>query len=70
MRSSCRKFGERFGRPWFEYSASKANAPVLLIVFFSLLFLLTPVFATEDRPHMKRIDVSPALPDDGRWLTS
>ena len=23
----------------------------------------------EDRPHFKRVDVSPALPDDGSWLT-
>jgi hypothetical protein len=25
--------------------------------------------AAEDRPHFKRIDVSPARPDDGSWLT-
>jgi len=25
--------------------------------------------AAEDRPGFKRIDASPALPDDGAWLT-
>jgi hypothetical protein len=25
--------------------------------------------AAEDRPDFKRIDVSPARPDDGAWLT-
>jgi hypothetical protein len=24
----------------------------------------------EDRPGFKRVDVSPARPDDGAWLTS
>ena len=26
------------------------------------------VAVAEDRPHFKRIDASPARPDDGSWL--
>jgi hypothetical protein len=40
------------------------------IALVALLFILATLFAAEDRPHMKRIDASPALPDDGRWLKS
>ena len=27
------------------------------------------VLGTEDRPNFKRVDASPALYDDGSWLT-
>jgi hypothetical protein len=40
----------------------------LLVPALLVLSFLAPVFGAEDRPHMKRIDVSPALPDDGGWL--
>jgi len=30
--------------------------------------LVANLAGAEDRPHMKRIDASPALPDDGLWL--
>ena len=43
---------------------------MLLLALIALLFVLAATFASEDRPHMKRIDVSPAKPDDGRWLAS
>jgi hypothetical protein len=41
---------------------------MLLMALCALLFVLATAFAAEDRPEMKRIDVSPALQDDGRWL--
>ena len=31
-------------------------------------FVLTLLAGAESRPHMQRIDASPALYDDGRWL--
>ena len=34
----------------------------------ALRAILSGLAPAEDRPHMKRIDASPALPDDGRWL--
>jgi hypothetical protein len=42
----------------------------LIVPALLLLSLLAPLLGVEDRPHMKRIDVSPAMPDDGRWLGS
>jgi hypothetical protein len=32
------------------------------------LRLILSDLVAEDRPAFKRIDVSPALPDDGSWL--
>ena len=40
----------------------------LIVPALFLLSLLAPLFGAEDRPHMKRVDASPALPDDGAWL--
>jgi len=37
--------------------------PAILVLAF-----VATLFGAEDRPHMKRIDVSPAIPDDGSWL--
>jgi hypothetical protein len=41
---------------------------MLPIALLALLFVLATAFGAEDRPHMKRIDASPAKPDDGRWM--
>jgi hypothetical protein len=43
------------------------------MLILGLIFLITLIVAAtgraaEDRPHMKRIDVSPARPDRGEWL--
>ena len=43
---------------------------MLPIAIIALFLILATVFAAEDRAFMKRIDASPALPDDGRWLAS
>ena len=40
----------------------------LIVPTLFVLSLLAPLFGAEDRPHMKRVDASPALPDDGEWL--
>lgn len=40
----------------------------LIVPALFVLSLLAPLFGAEDRPHMKRVDASPALPDDGVWL--
>ena len=40
----------------------------LIVPGLFVLSLLAPLFGAEDRPHMKRVDASPAQPDDGRWL--
>jgi hypothetical protein len=40
----------------------------LIVPALFVLSLLAPLFGAEDRPHMKRVDASPVLPDDGRWL--
>jgi hypothetical protein len=40
----------------------------LIVPALFALSLLAPLFGAEDRPHMKRVDASPALPDDGAWL--
>jgi hypothetical protein len=39
----------------------------LIVPVLMLLSLLAPLFGAEDRPRMKRIDASPAIPDDGDW---
>ena len=50
------------------------NRPGDTVTTFVVLFLITAFFVlaarygAEDRPHMKRIDVSPARPDTGYWL--
>ena len=41
---------------------------ILIVAAVILLPIFVALFAAEDRPHMKRIDASPALPDDGLWL--
>lgn len=40
----------------------------LIVPALFVLSLLAPLFGAEDRPDMKRVDASPALPDDGGWL--
>jgi hypothetical protein len=40
----------------------------LIVPALLALSLLAPLFGVEDRPHMKRVDASPATPDDGGWL--
>jgi hypothetical protein len=39
-----------------------------LLLLAALVAAAAAGLAAEDRPHMKRIDVSPAAPDRGQWL--
>ena len=41
---------------------------ILALIFLITLVVAATGLATEDRPHMKRVDVSPARPDRGEWL--
>lgn len=41
---------------------------IIVIVAVTVFFVLATVASAEDRPHMKQIDRSPALPDTGRWV--
>jgi hypothetical protein len=41
---------------------------LILLALVTAFCVLALLYGAEDRPHMKRIDVSPALPDTGDWL--
>jgi hypothetical protein len=41
---------------------------LLAALILTAFFVLAGRYGAEDRPHMKRIDVSPARPDTGEWL--
>jgi hypothetical protein len=43
---------------------------IFVLLLVAALFVLAALAATEDRPLFKRIDVSPARPDDGSWLST
>ena len=40
----------------------------MILIVSIVRSLVSTLAVAEDRPHMKRIDASPALPDDGLWL--
>jgi hypothetical protein len=42
---------------------------IIALVLIATLFALAAFYGVEDRGHMKRIDVSPARPDAGLWLS-
>jgi len=41
---------------------------MFLEIFFLTMFVIGVLLGVEDRPQFKAVDVSPARPDDGRWL--
>lgn len=41
---------------------------LIALILISALFVIAAVYAAEDRPQMKRVDPSPAHPDNGAWL--
>ena len=43
---------------------------LLLLIVAVILLAMLLAGPAEDRRHMLAIDVSPARPDDGRWLLS
>jgi hypothetical protein len=42
---------------------------IMVLILIATLFALAALYGVEDRGHMKRIDVSPARPDAGLWLS-